>query len=608
LSASFEGRRRERGRACRRSRQSGLSALTLESPNELEENADERNKGDEGGTSSRRMFTSDVSRVSQESQTSIVSKPYMDRRASRESQSSVRHYAPFVAQAQKGTAPKKRARTKPRNAEMYRVSGQEGDRDARPTTPASDGRTATAGSTLSRHRSASSANLGVAPEHIRQQMMDIWAQGQEEHNHCVPIWLGDFVRSVMFDYISGALIMANALSIGVQADFMARESTDKVPLVMRVIELFFCVAFTAELILRATVDGSKFLSCTSSKWKWNFFDTLLVTMQITEELIMFVMDTMNLNEEGQNVGSDFTIMRILRILRLIRIMRLVRVLRFIGELRTIVIQIIGSMRSLCWTCALLVMVMYVVGVYLTQLVSDHMVGLQNDNPDALHGDVMDLDAYFGSLGSSILSLYQAITNGISWYELSNPLMKNFSPWIAIVICLYTAFAIFALFNIVTGVFVESALDAATKDKETLLYHSLLALWNKARGDKDYITHERLKECVTDLADEQMYESMKMYFEAINLSTDEHRFLFELLDIDGSGSIDFLEFVNGCFHLRGPAKALDLVAFRRDWEKFMRSYQESFDMLDNGLLELREFVEKSHAATREAVISAKQLSV
>jgi len=176
-----------------------------------------------------------------------------------------------------------------------------------------------------------------------------------------------------------------------------------------------------------------------------------------------------------------------------------------------------------------------------------------------------------------------------------------------VFCFYTAFAIFALFNIVTGVLVESALDAATKDKETLLYHSLLALWNKARGDQDFITHERLKECVTDNGDEQMYESMKMYFEAINLSTEEHRFLFELLDVDGSGSIDFLEFVNGCFHLRGPAKALDLVAFRRDWEKFNRHYQDHVDLLHHQILDLSEAVEKSHAALREAAHSGKLLS-
>jgi len=384
---------------------------------------------------------------------------------------------------------------------------------------------------------------------------------------------------------------------------MAREGTNKVPVAMRAVELFFCVAFTAELILRAMVDGRQFFSCASSKWMWNSFDTILVTMQIAEEMILFVMDTMHMGKGDQGFGSDFTIMRILRILRLIRIMRLVRVLRFIGELRTIVIQIIGSMRSLCWTCALLIMVMYVVGVYLTQLVSDYMVELRREDPQALEGDVMDLSMYFGSLGNTILSLYQAITNGISWYELSSPLMKYFSPWISTVLCFYTAFAIFALFNIVTGVFVESALDAATKDKETLLYHSLLALWNKARGDKDFITHERLKECVTDHDDVQMYESMKMYFEAINISTDEHRFLFDLIDLDGSGSIDFLEFVNGCFHLRGPAKALDLVAFRRDWEKFSRSYAEHADLLQQELAELKEAVARPRALAPEAATPA-----
>ncbi|CAK0858933.1 unnamed protein product, partial [Prorocentrum cordatum] len=448
LSPALQGRRRERWRG---SRKSGLSALTLESPKEqAEECEDESNKG--GGMSRPRMFNSEISRPSQ---TSLRSEPCGDRRMSLMSQTSVRHYTPFVAQKEGATQMTRnspRNQTKARNAEVYR-SQSEIDvatpssvaapfNEATPSTGRTD---LTQTSILT--RGLSSANLGVAPEHIRQQMMDIWAQERETHSRCVPTWLSEFVSSSAFGssgYISGLLIMANALSIGVQADYMAREGTNKVPVAMRAVELFFCVAFTAELILRAMVDGRQFFSCASSKWMWNSFDTILVTMQIAEEMILFVMDTMHMGKGDQGFGSDFTIMRILRILRLIRIMRLVRVLRFIGELRTIVIQIIGSMRSLCWTCALLIMVMYVVGVYLTQLVSDYMVELRREDPQALEGDVMDLSMYFGSLGNTILSLYQAITNGISWYELSSPLMKYFSPWISTVLCFYTAFAIFAL--------------------------------------------------------------------------------------------------------------------------------------------------------------------
>merc|ERR1719350_2319482 len=106
------------------------------------------------------------------------------------------------------------------------------------------------------------------------------------------------------------------------------------------------------------------------------------------------------------------------------------------------------MRSLGWTVVLLVGVMYVVGVYLTQLVADHYLyrGLEG------HEQQPELSGYYGNVPRSLLTLFQAITGGVNWYMIVDPLMEDIHPLFALVMCAYVAFCLFALMNIVTGVF------------------------------------------------------------------------------------------------------------------------------------------------------------
>merc|ERR1712203_323342 len=58
-------------------------------------------------------------------------------------------------------------------------------------------------------------------------------------------------------------------------------------------------------------------------------------------------------------------------------------------------------------------------------------------------------------------------------------------------------------------------------------------------------------------------AMQEYFKQINVEVAEARSLFDLLDEDGSGSIDSKEIAEGCLKLRGPARALELSLIARD---------------------------------------------
>merc|ERR1711948_197480 len=59
-------------------------------------------------------------------------------------------------------------------------------------------------------------------------------------------------------------------------------------------------------------------------------------------------------------------------------------------------------------------------------------------------------------------------------------------------------------------------------------------------------------------------AMLDYFKTIDVDPSEGRGLFDLLDVDDSGTVDASEMVNGFLKLRGPAKALDIALLMRQF--------------------------------------------
>jgi hypothetical protein len=166
------------------------------------------------------------------------------------------------------------------------------------------------------------------------------------------------LSSFRFDNMISLLILGNSITIGLEADYAARNGTDSAPLAYRVFEVFFCIVFTSELLLRVYVYKLEFFLKRDVGVLWNYFDLLVVSAQLVQECFEYMQSSANDNNDAGNLR----ILRILRVLRIVRIFRLVRVLHLISELRTIVSSIIGSFRSLFWTVLLLLLMMYIVGV------------------------------------------------------------------------------------------------------------------------------------------------------------------------------------------------------------------------------------------------------
>lgn len=362
------------------------------------------------------------------------------------------------------------------------------------------------------------------------------------------------VDTVYFEYVSFVWLLLNMISIGIQTEYMATSLSQQPPQLFGVLDHVFAVVFSIELVLRISAFGQDFF-CGEGCFL-NIFDLVIIVAQVFEELFVFCQEFLYPWGGGNEL-------RFLRFFRFLRILRLTRVLASIGDLRTLMVSIGSSMKSLVWVIILLGMLTFAVGVLVTQIVTAHMVQYGEDIPEEME----TLRKYYGSVGRSMLSLFEAVTEGIHWGEVMEPLVVDCSPWLLVVFLLYIAFTLFALLNVVTGLFVEAAINAAEEDKKQVLAQQMCNLFiDLDRDSSGAITWEEFE---INLQNPQMME----YLKVIDLDPDEAAQLFNLLDEDGSGEIDAEELVSGCLRLHGNAKALELAAFMQEFRKFTKRFNQ-----------------------------------
>jgi len=199
------------------------------------------------------------------------------------------------------------------------------------------------------------------------------------------------------------------------------------------------------------------------------------------------------------------------------------------------------------------MVVYVLGVYITQVVLNERI----DKKDKGKPQVEDLEKFWGDLFRSCFSLFESITGGVDWDDVVRPLWEHISPGMVVLFTLYIAFTVLAMLNVVTGVFIESVMKNAAAEKEQHTINHLTGLFSKCDVSQDgEITWQEFERQLET-------KEMKEFFRTIDVDISNARSLFDLLDIDESGSVNAEEFMDGCLRIWAPSKGLDFHMIRRD---------------------------------------------
>jgi len=249
---------------------------------------------------------------------------------------------------------------------------------------------------------------------------------------------------------------------------------------------------------------------------------------------------------------DLSVLRAFRLLRLLRIARLLRMVHLIHDLRMIATAMASAFSALIWTMTLLIFLVYIWSI----LCMEFIARAQHKHRSVHHAE---LKYYFGSLGRSMLTMFESIVGGISWDEAANPLVQDVGPFMGVAIVVYIVITCYAVTNMMTGMFVQKAMQIAeeTKDRDQAnLLKDFCFKPDEVTGKIEEISwakFEAMSRC----------PEMIEYFKVLNVEPSEAEDLFHLLDRDGGGMLDPAELVSGCLRLRGPAKCLDMCMLMRE---------------------------------------------
>eukprot|EP00927_Polykrikos_kofoidii_P068137 TRINITY_DN6351_c0_g1_i1.p1 TRINITY_DN6351_c0_g1~~TRINITY_DN6351_c0_g1_i1.p1 ORF type:complete len:638 (-),score=110.41 TRINITY_DN6351_c0_g1_i1:474-2387(-) len=353
-----------------------------------------------------------------------------------------------------------------------------------------------------------------------------------------------FVQHDWFESVVMCMVVLQILFLGVQADFSTRAVDVTSQKVFETVDILFCALFAMEIVLKICALGKAYF--TGQDWRWSVLNVVLVFMHIFEIVTLAL------------AGSGGMSWSIMRFLRLLRIVRAVRLFCFIPELRSILLSIFATVGPVCWTLLVLISFTFLTSVAITQSVGDVFDVCTGSNGKAV-GCPEDVQMFFGSLPLSLLTLYGAVAGGVDWREVVMVLMEHVSPVAGFLLVLHITFVIFTLFNAVTSCFVECTLRAAEDNQSDVLKSMAEEIFQKTKGDRagSLDKHEFMSALQST--------EMQQYFKVMGVDVDNAETLFDIVDINCSGTIEIDEFVRSVIFLKGPAQAFDFVAFVKVWE-------------------------------------------
>lgn len=365
-----------------------------------------------------------------------------------------------------------------------------------------------------------------------------------------------------FEIFSGTLILINAVYLGWQTQHLAELYRDRAarkvdlgeaPLIFVGLQIAFTVAFTCELAPRWWVAGFVDFFRTDELW-WNLLDIVVVFNGWLE----MVLDAIARLTDAQtsNVLGSISALRLLRIVRIVRVVRVIRIMKFFRELRMMIYSILGSMKNLMWVMMVLGVTFYLFGVTFTGAVINHLQTIDDWNAEK-NSNLLE---FYGTVDKSALNLYMAMSGGNDWsvyYHALEPLPLGYR-WFFLA---FISFTIFAIVNIVTGVFVEAAMQSNLNDRDIIAQEELSSKKRYLDSMKDIFEEMdgdgqgtlSMEEFESKLQDERVVA----FFNALKLNVSDARVLFRLIDTDKSGDVTIDEFLKGCYTLQGESRSLDM---------------------------------------------------
>lgn len=378
-------------------------------------------------------------------------------------------------------------------------------------------------------------------------------------------------KSRPYELMSAVVIVLNAAFIACDAErrgLLAMTDANQVSLARGelggiVVANLFCFFFLTDLCLRLMAEGLDFFRAKERLWNW--LDILVVFTAVLEVIAQWHQYATTHLSNLRVLTLKFSMLRIIRLLRIVRTNRSIRASRHVRELRIMVHSLTGAMKPLAWSVVLMCIVLLIFGVFLTEGTVALCITQATWCADS--GD--ELLDQFGTLSAAMLSLYMAMSGGQDWGEIwtsLGPLPGEYQFGFLV----FLTFAVLALLNVVTAVFVETAMQQSQRDRELLVQQEVEQkvefVETMQRVFEELDTNGSGTLSLEEFEKQMDDENVLTFLSTLELDIDQVRTLLTLLDLDQNGEVDIEEFITGCLRLKGGAKSLDMaiLQYQVEW--------------------------------------------
>jgi hypothetical protein len=372
----------------------------------------------------------------------------------------------------------------------------------------------------------------------------------EDEEEIQKTWLEKIVTGGPFEMTFGLLIVLNTLSMCVEAEYRGwgtgnalglpefsatNASTDKV---MEVIELFFGIVFTVELVAKIIALKGKFRHS-----RWNVFDFTIISIAWIDFFLEvdFFLNPM--------------LLRLVRLVRLLRLLRGLSAFEIFDNLHLMVRGIKAATPVLIWVVVLVFPALACCALGMNYLLVEFMQDTGNELSER-----EQCFKYFGTFTKAMLSMFE-VTFG-NWVPVARFLVNAVDAKFAMFFMTYQLVMGIAVLRIIYGVFLHVTFACATSDDETLIAkkkrenkkfaEKMHALFSKFDAEGDgYLSREEFREIAKN-------PLVKTWLSAMDLEMTDTDLVFDLAD-GGDNKMNAKEMVFGFSRLKGTARSIDIWA-------------------------------------------------
>lgn len=286
-----------------------------------------------------------------------------------------------------------------------------------------------------------------------------------------------------------------------------------------------------------------YMSCGSVFFNegWNVLDFTIVTV----DLILLVLGWAVANMPSVSV---------LRIFRLVRLARAVRAAKSFKELNALIRSFGFALKAIFWGILMIIMILTIWSILAVQLLHPINVALVEKNPDIyIIAGCERCHRAFSSVFESNLTFFQHVVAGDSWGNVSLPIITE-APWTSILFLMVIVTVNLTMLNLILAVIVEAGAKATEEDQ----HQQALEAQKKVRKaearlielcstlDVDFSGSLNIEEFLTGYSVNKEFADC---LESMNVTQSDIHMIFNICDEDGSGDVNYVEFVEQLRRIR-----------------------------------------------------------